>query len=83
VAPSEGKAHEEDGMRQRRRGHGRVSKAADQRQIGRHHRDLPKLRQRDRHRQLECFGQLNGEVMAGRCRDTGRRDRSLLDFIKG
>ena len=64
---------------QRRRGHGPVAEPPDQRQIGRHHRDLPELRQRDRHRELERLGQLEGEVAAAR----GRAGRRLLDFIKG
>ncbi len=59
-----------------------IAEASDQGQIGRHHRDLPKLRQRDRHRQLERLGQFNGEVMAGWRRDAGRCDRSSLDFIQ-
>ena len=66
-------------MRQRRCRDRLVAEASDQRQIGRHHRDLPELRQRDRDRELERFGQFDGEVMSG----GGRGDGTSLDFIKG
>jgi hypothetical protein len=72
----EGEADEEDRVRQRRRGDRLVPEASDQGKIGRHHRDLPKLRQRDRHRQCERLGQFNGEMIAA------RGDRAALDFIK-
>ena len=76
---AEGEGDEEHRMRQRRGGHRLVAEPSDQGQIGRHHRDLPELRQRDRHRELERLGQLEGEVAAAR----GRAGRRLLDFIKG
>ena len=63
---SEGEADEEHRMRQRCRGDGLISEASDQRKIGRHHRDLPELRQRHRHRQLERLRQLVREAIAGR-----------------
>jgi len=64
---SDGEADEVDGARQRRRRDGFVAEAPDEGQIGRHHRDLAKLRQRHRHRQPERLGQFMGEMM-GRAR---------------
>ena len=66
-------------MRQRRGGNRLVAEPPDQGQIGRHHRDLPELRQRDRDGELQRFRQLDGEV-TWRPR---RGERGLLDFIKG
>jgi hypothetical protein len=76
---SEGEADEEHRVRQRRRGDSLVPEASDQREIGGQHRDLPELRQRNRHRQLERLGQLEREAMAGRCLG----DRPALDLVKG
>jgi len=42
--------------RQRRRRDGVLAEASDKGEIGRHHRDLPKLCQRNRRRQLERLG---------------------------
>jgi hypothetical protein len=61
---STGEADPEYGARQRRRGNRPLPEAPDQREIRRHHCDLTELRQRDRHRQLERFGQLDGKVTA-------------------
>ena len=55
-------------MRERCRGNGLVPEASDQRKIGRHHRDLPELRQRHRHRKLQRLGELVGEMAAARSR---------------
>jgi hypothetical protein len=77
---AEGEADEVDGMRQRRRGHGLAAETADQGNIGRHHRDLAELRQRDRDGKLQCLGELGGEMMAARHRGS-RRDRCGFDFV--
>jgi hypothetical protein len=78
-AHSEGEADEEHRMRERRRSNRLVPEASDERKIGRHHRDLPELRQRHRHRQLERLAQLERKVTAGR----RRCDRSARDLVKG
>jgi hypothetical protein len=75
----EGEADEEHRVRQRRGGNRLVAEASDQGKIGRHHRDLPELRQCDRDSQPERFDQLDGEMIAGGC----RRDRSALDLVRG
>jgi hypothetical protein len=80
---SEGETDEGDRMRQRRRGNGFIPETSDQGKIGGHHRDLPELRQRDGHSQLERLGQLERELTAGRCRHMRRGDRFSLDFFKG
>ena len=52
------------GVRQRRRCHGLGAEAADHGNVGRHHRDLPELRQRDRHRKFQRLGEFNREITA-------------------
>ena len=49
---ADGEADEVYGARQCRRGDRFVAEPPDEGEVGRHHRDLPKLRQRHRHRQL-------------------------------
>ena len=70
-AHAEGEADEEHGVRQRRRGHGLGAEAADHGKVGRHHRDLPELRQRDRHRELQRLGEFDREMTAGHGRRGG------------
>jgi len=69
-------------MRQRRRGDRLIPEAADQRKIGGHHRDLPELRQRHRHRQPQRLGQLQREVIAGH-RRPGRSAPNLFKDVMG
>jgi hypothetical protein len=57
---------EEDRVRERSRRQRLVAKAADQRQIRGHHRDLAKLRQRNRHREPDRLGQLGANKAFGR-----------------
>ena len=58
-----------------------LAEASDEGDIGRHHRDLPELRQRHRHRELERFGQLKREMAAGR--GSLLRKRRGFDSIQG
>ena len=51
-----GEADEIDRASQRRRRDGVIAEAPDKGEVGRHHRNLPKLCQRDRRRQLEGLG---------------------------
>ena len=51
-------------MRERRRSNRLVPEASDERKIGRHHRDLPELRQRHRHRELQRLAEFIGEMTA-------------------
>jgi hypothetical protein len=51
-AHAEGEADEKHGVRQRCRCHRLTAKAPDHGNVGRHHRNLPELGQRDRHREL-------------------------------
>ena len=81
-AHAEGEADEEHGVRQRRRGHGLGAEAPDHGNVGRHHRDLPELRQRDRHRELQRLGELDREMTAGHGRGGGRRDGCAFDFVE-
>ncbi len=66
-AHADGECDKEHGRRQRRRRDGLVAEPPDKREIGRHHRDLPELRQRHRHRELQRLGEFIGEMTAGRC----------------
>jgi hypothetical protein len=75
---AEGEADEIHRVRQRRRGDRGVAEPPDQGKIGGHHRDLPELRQHDRHRELQRLDQFNGEMITGR----GHGDRCSLDFIE-
>ena len=79
---AKGETDKEHGMRQRGRSHGLAAEAADQGDIGRHHRDLPKLGQRDRHRKLQRLGELKREMTSGHRPGGGRRDRCGFDFFE-
>jgi len=69
---AEGEGHEIDRARERRSGHGGIAEPADEGEVGRHHRDLPKLRRRHRRRELDGLGKLEAEVMAVGRRRGGR-----------
>jgi hypothetical protein len=79
---AEGEADKEDGMRQRRRGHRLAAEAADHRDVGRHHRDLAELRQRERNRQLQRLGEFDGEMTAGYRRGVGRRGGCAFNLVE-
>ena len=61
---------------------GFVAKTPDQSEIGRHHRDLPELRQRHRHGELQRLGELVGQMTAGGDRCSCGRERCGLDFVE-
>jgi hypothetical protein len=71
---AEGEADKENRMRQRGRRHRLGAEAADQGNVGRHHRDLAELRQRDRNRELQRFGEFQREMTSGHHCGIGRRD---------
>jgi hypothetical protein len=56
--------------------------AADHGDVGRHHRDLAELRQRDRHRELQRFGEFDREMTAGNDRRGLWRDRRAFNFFE-
>ena len=75
----EGEADEIDRARQRGGGDRLVAEAPDEGEIGRHHRDLPELGQRHRHRQPQRLGKLIGELAMRFARTAG----GSLDFVEG
>ena len=84
---AEGEADEEDGVRQRRRSHGLAAEAPDQGDVGRHHRDLPELRQRDRHGKFQRLGEFERRDDGSGDRSCRRRERrksilSRFDFFE-
>jgi hypothetical protein len=80
-AHAEGEADEVDRPRQCRGSDGLVAEPADEGEVGRHHRDLAELRQRQRHRKPQGFGEFVEQMVARRTRDHAWRHRSAFDVL--
>ncbi len=73
---AEHEGREQNGVRQRRGRNDMIAEPAEQGQIGRHHGDLPELRQRDRQCQPDRLGQFDAPVRrCGRGGNPGSQGR--------